>query len=1549
MNISPILSKYSLETGNMVNRFFGITYLLICLVVPALSFAQTDTIVAEGTVEGDPLKKIEHVDAFDVLNNREVDKENQYSLDFTPRDVQNQKRYRPTENDILFPRQWWRRMFVGVGGGMQVLGDNVSTVSNSSFNAFLGYHFSPIHSLRLSGSYIKYHFNNGYNSATSLSLGIDYLTNLTNFAWGYNPSRLLDVSTVLGAGVRYTNVAVPGNINPYAHMGINLDMHISRNFSLFFEPYVGVQREMNVLFGRANQEKWNLMYGFSGGMQVSLENRTDYFAKSDSIYKKLFFDSSIGIHFPGTSGGLLHRSGVAYQGALGFWINPMLGIRAGLQAQSSYWNTTSRHIEGAEVTSSNNHIQLGGRAEIMLNPLNFFRRWRNVPEGHDFDLNLLFGGDLGWDMKNGVANSTTRGSRISYYGFTTALQALYRVNKSGTYIYLEPRYLATYPNTNRTESELPGPDHGISISVGSRVYMTDPFRFNNNDQSFKSHWWAGLDIGGVKYHKTSRISTGGLGINPSLGLSVGYDLSPYASFRGQLIYQRLYDVHTSRFSGYDGPRKVYGYGLWDSSYDVMDWRLSYMLNINNLLQGYEPGRKFNLWWNVGPSLSYIFNQSDAWVEGQENTAPNLNQLSLSDSRKGNFSPGFFTSLMAALSVTPQYDITVEAMGQYNLISGTNPGRNPRLNNVKYGLTVGTRYHFSDIVRQRYKKLYTNRYFFDSSFGWATSSLTKALALSGTQYNAALGMWFHPVIGARLGVSAQTMYSSSNESTVNGVKMRKARSLATGAGRAELLVNPLNLFNKWREKAEGHDFDVNLLVGLDLGGIARTRVKSNEDLLQFYHGVTGAMQLLYRINKPGSYIYLEPRLLSAYYKMPYYDTGIYRTVSDKMFSIALGSRVYIDNPSFVPSGSDEMVSHWWAGIDFGGIKLQKSASLHPVSGVGFNPSVSMSVGYDFKPLASFRAQLAYQNLGDNFMSGYSGLDNSGKRVTGNALWNNRYNIMDLRLGYMFNINNFLQGYDSKRRFNLWLIAGPSMSWIMSESNNFVEGQNTKYVPLDDIRLNKNFSGKVSPAVTASMMASLKVAEPLDITAEVMGQYNIINGTNPGNNSLLNSLKYGASVGARYHIKPGSFDLFDEFSSKPWHKGWQLEGACGWAFPLDAEAGMHGSGTSMFASVGYWFNSLLGARIGFGGQQTYWNKKSVDAVKEPISGVQVHAPYSIYKTQMVLGGRAELMFNPLNLIRSRREGDVAPTWDMNMSLGMNFGGLLKVGALTSGYVGFTGSVSALYRLSDELQLFVEPRYDVFNYSKYNNNLKYDESFSDRMFTVSVGARISRPTEDKEDSSKTKDKTLAHRGYWVGLGMGGSKMIQTLRVNSGGSSILPSIAASAGYDFNRYHTLRASLGYDIHSRLRTDQPYTVNSYDTSRQYKGTMSSKYHQLDVRLLYMLNFANLWTGRDKRNALEVYLETGPVFSTMMAESNVLAEGELSGGTDFKYDGKTYAGGTSMGMAMGVMVAMPITKNWDITAEAMGQYYFNRTFMPEHHSRFINGTKINLSVGTRYNF
>ena len=1051
-------------------------------------------------------------------------------INFTPEQAQHQNRFNPREKDSLFTKVWWKRLYGGVGFGMMGMTDNIDRVSNIALEAYLGYRFSPVNSLRVHFNYAPYRYSTGYNAATALGVGVDYTANLTNYVMGNSRKRIMDAGLFLGAGVKFTDMELPSKVNPYLRLGAHAELHLSKRVSLFVEPYVGLHRQTSVLYGRSTPESWNVMYGFGGGLQMALDERDDYFVSADSTYNDFFLDVSSGISIPGTSGGIFHRAGIGYQVAVGSWVNPMMGFRLGISAQTHNWSATTETIKNVPMRVANAQTLMSGRLELMLNPLNFIPAWRNK-DTHLFDLNVLMGGDYGWNIKGGVSNAP------------------------------------------------------------------------------------------------------------------------------------------------DG--------------------------------------------------------------------------------------------------------------------------------------------------------------------------------------------FHC----------------------------------------------------------------------------------------YYYGFTGAVQGLYRINRRGTYLFVEPRFLSAMYSIPYANTPNSLFVAEKSFTLSLGTRVYMTKPGFKTEPRGTFVPNWWIGADFGGVKLQHGASFHPQGDMSFNPAVSASLGFEWKTYAAFRAQVAYQRMGESTGARYLGVDNNGNIVSGDGFWDNRYDMLDVRLAYMLNINNMLQGYDLSRKFNLWLTAGPSVTMMMGEKNIWVEGQQHPLSELQQIQVDNRRVGRVSPGLTASVMASMEVARNLDVTLEAMGQYNFISNVNPGVGEVVNNMRYGFSVGTRYHVSHRAVRNFfkGEFAD-PWHKGWFFETSGGWAFPINTGNMLRCGGSNMNITAGYWWNNLLGARLGLNAQQSYWNMSTVEGQREPVSGIYLHTPYTAFRTELSVGGRLEFVLNPLNFFDFRKNLEKAPKWDMNVSLGMNLGVMCKAPYGYSTYYGLTTSAAALYRISNLAQLFLEPRFDIYSYSRFNEVLQANQTFSDRMLSVNFGTRISRPLKSTENERRARvTGMLSHRGFWGGFELGGSKVLEEMRATTKAFSFSPSVSATVGYNFTRLHGARAQVAYERFSKLRIGEPYEVKIGGWQRTFFGNMESATNMLDIRLLYMLNISNLWTGYDRRLPFNLYLQAGPVLSTILSENLELAEGEIMGGTDFTFTGEKHSGKFGAGMAAGAMASYSLGRHWDVTAEMLAQYYFGQNYLPNNEISPFNGIKLHFGVGMRYNF
>lgn len=1511
--------KMKIQLHNM-SKDFGLPFVGKVAIVAALLIMPARAVKAQ--VASDSVS----ADVSGVGNQKEVSNDGIFRGNI--KDIYLQTRYRPQENDTLFYQlPFWRRFYFGAGGGIHNAYDDVTTKISGGVAAYIGYSFSPIHSLRAQFTSIFYHPVSLGSTYSKIGMEADYVANLTTFAFGYNPIRKFDVSSVVGGGVQFTHGALQSRALPFGKFGIHMNFHVTSNYSFFLEPYVGVQQSMPQLFGRDNPSSWNAMYGINGGIDANLLNRYKG-VTTDSTFRRAFFDSSFGWTFvPGTGSGF-HTSGTAYQAALGTWFNPIVGVRLGLSAQEYIYNTTPNSVPNNGMRFSAERFLLSARAEMLLDPLNISRKWREKQGGHDFDLNVLLGGEYGYMMKGQNEYYRTIGHDGAYWGATGALQFMYRINNPGTFIFFEPRYMGAFFNDSKANGDREDPEHTFSMAIGTRIYLKHYKPTTVEGSVFKPHWWAAFDIGGVKWTRSENVKNGGIGINPSFSIALGYDLAKFASFRAQMNYQHMNLITQGSFSGYNGQgQRVSGSAFIQNRYNVLDFRLLYMLNVNTLFQGYNAERKYSLWYSLGPALTYLASNGVSEV-GNENGVDRisgLGQLTTSTDKTGKISPAVYTSLMAALRVAPAVEVTAEVGGQYNFLVGTDPGTHATLNNIKYYATVGTRYHFitgSKVFRGINDKQYYNpNLFYESSLGVNIASFSDDfLNRMGVAYEMAFGKWFNSVLGGRVGVSGKNDYWSVDKAEETGKAADLRRDQSIFNMRFEALVNPLNLSRTWREKEGGHDFEFNFSAGLDLGVNTKSVGSINNKSYRnnFMYGFTASTQFMYRINNPGTYIYLEPRVQTLGNHQGSNVTGSLFSSNETNMSISVGSRIYYDRKKDRLPSPEEFRPHWWAGISLGGAKRTPGFSATPQSvwSLGISPELDFNVGYDYKPLASFRMMLAYEHM---------------YHRNANTMVETNYNEVDLRLAYMLNINNAMQGYRSDRRFNLYWTVGPAVSFVMP-----VNGGTTK----------------ASPAINTSLMATMKVARNVDIDVEALGQCDIMQIT-PAWDSRFNRVKYAVTIGTRYHFDQDQIKgAFEDLQRHPWEKGWGLEFAAGWNVPLGTpNGGGHASGTNLTITADHMFNALLGMRVGINGRYGYWANTSRAAVIGA-DGQQIHSAYDQYLGEYQIGARAELLVNPLSLMTKRKQMKEAPKWDMNLSVGMDLGfahkahnasGTARVRCLT----GFTTAAQVLYRLNDVSQLYVEPRYSLTNGGIPDGYL--GASDKDNFFTISVGTRISRPTPKKNE--KVTPDMLSHRGWWAQFEAGIIKHTQDIRTVIGSSTFQPGIALSGAYDFTRLHTARVRFDWYRNGRDVTDQRFTSVASDGVRySHTGTVTTDQSLIDLQFMYMLNITNLWTGLDRQNKFTVYWEAGTGLAACVGNSVKLASGEKTFGSDVQIPGQNYTGKVSPIMLTGIMMAMKVYKGLDVTTEVIGQYDFNHTkLMLQQCPRYINGIKLDCNVGLRYRF
>lgn len=1451
---------------------------------------------------------------------------------FDPSIYQVQKRYRPWEGDSAWAAEWWRHITVGASTGADVLhnyGDNGTTLQ-MPVNVSVGYQFNPIHELRLQGGFVSNRVqktidgSGDVSSAFAFNAELQYFANLTNFMYGYNPSRRWSVRTMVGVGTHVYNdlrgknkdFSLEYNLTPYGKLGLDLVYRVSPNISFYVQPFFGLQRNQEGLFKGLFHDKYDVYGGVHSGFVANFEDSKKYYEELAPRFHSIFLEASTGWNFDMSNYDPKY-SGNSYNFGIGRWVDPVFGFKFNLFGQQGYWNYDELNPKFRKSS-----VSVGGGAEVLFGVLDFFNKRKKSLSDPVFDLNVSAGVRFGYSAKYGAVFSQDEIDRegkynvkkrpSTYYGFTGALQALLKIS-SGTYLFAEPRFSyyfynepAKYYSTDNGLKRSITDNGFMNLSLGTRIYAATTADRTLNDNDFTRNWWVSADLGGMKLYQAHRLMNEGLNIQPAVGMSVGYDVNPYASFRLQSQWQKY-----SRTTMYSGITTNYG---------VVDFRAMYMMSITNLMRGFDSHNRGQLYFETGPTFSI---NSGQYTEALKRK---------SRRRVGEFSPGWMAGMMMSLKVAPRWDLYSEVQGQYNFKEkftapygnslASTPGNvdkndknrdNLNMNyfsNLKYGLYIGTRYHFIPWSEEDHARLnfdvpeWMNGWFFEAGTGWTVPidkfSAGKFTEFSGNQYKISFGRWVSPIFAFRAGIQGLQFYHDMVEL---GEGVRQYHSQLVANGHVELVTDVLNWFPSLR--GEERKFDLNLFAGLVVGaqGASYNGYLSlgKEDFwkeMNVSFGYSAGLQALLRV-APGIQLYLEPSITSLRNSvLSHYNDRLYDDKTSMPFAISAGTRIMrpTDSRALRHAGyrgddieggfNAKFEPSWWVGFELGGAKTFRGQKLVNDNNNGLNvvlPTFGMSVAREFTPISTLRAQFE-----GSFMYRPSLSDNGYKH----------YSMYDGRLMYMLNFTNLWRGTRNQPKFSLYPEIGVAMSY-------------KNYARFKDDENNAQYTA----GVVAGMMGALRVAQAWDLTAESQIQHNFAKGyMNSYRGNKVNQ-KWNLTFGTRYHVPEDKtvrhrlhLDLQD------WQKAWYVETSAGWARPFE-----HNSGNIYNISVGRWISSMFGLRLGVLGQQSYYG----DPKK---SGKHV----TMYNAQVLKAGHIELVTDVFNWFPSVRENN-----HENRLFGLNLYGGINAGRQSSYSdkydnepnftIGYTAGAQLLLRVAPSVYVYAEPSVNTLQ-----NKIKKKsttESEVNSVFALSVGSRIIRSNDSKSlrkagyngESLEGGFQASFKPNWWASIQMGGSKNYLAQKYISdqadGIVGIQPTISLNGGRDFTSVSSVRAQL-------------------ETSIMYlndkKWTDVKHFNMTDVRLLYMLNLTNLWRGTRNTPAFSMYPEVGVGYSFKTKCTD------------------TYPKNTSFDLVAGMMASLRVSDKFDLTAESQVQHYFTDDYI-SHSIKAKSNERWNFTLGLRYHF
>ena len=900
---------------------------------------------------------------------------------------------------------FWNNTFIDMGGGVGGFYHNTNAASFTptlSLRLGVGKVISPMVSFRLgfekawaySHASTTVYNTNQYNSYGGY---VDFLYNFSNYLLGYRPERPFNVSGILGLGVQTASLHSWNNADMTAvgasTSGAALDGHVGVQFKFFASPYASIALEP---YFKVATKKLNLLanpgysdpdfsYGVNFAYQWNFAKQLSYMANAGIFQKHfnnqkrymldngqlqhlrypMFFDYSFGPMYVGKSYNLSLRNTRGFDAltAVGWWLAPAAGVRAGVHVTNGDWKQGSI---GNDDTKSLIGTR-GVNVDFLFNPFGFKRHYNwDAPVG----MNLLAGYEFG-GMKKTAASMFG-----SYEGNYTAFRfggQLWMKLTNDLRLTLEPTYMQIEHYNGNLDRERYD-EYAVKLGL-SLLFRDKGIRNYRNVESdsvlntVQRGYFLGLGLGWNNTVWDWRFKGYQHDLLKNAVLFGGYRFNKIHGIRLQAEWmkeaQAFFDSH--------------GSGIEKFTYNNYLLSTDYQINLFNAMAGYDPLRRWNVYMYAGPTLLL--------GDGGAAFAANVGG-------------------MVTYNITPNlslfYSHTVYRMPKTRYPHHMVYTRDGIFTN---NLNVGIMYNF-DRDNNIFAAASQRRFFFEYGFGPAYTGRTplRFRNTRGFDANASIGWWFSSAFALRGGVHVTnadwqtTRYANEDTKLLVGT-----RGIA-----ADLLINPLGFVKDYNWEMP---FGFNLVGGYEFGQGKRTMTPYADSFEGNYTALRGGVQLWARLAN-GLRFTLEPMVSSV--KLKGVNGYSYNEYALKAGVAVLFKRQAERNYPDVPS--DEVRNIPKKGY-FLGVGMGWSNTIWDWRFSGYQHGVLKNAtifgGYHFNELHGIRLQ-------SEWMREKIAFPNYGSQV---KLKPNNYL---LSLDYQFNLYNYMAGYDPSCRWNVYLYGGPTLA-------------------------------------------------------------------------------------------------------------------------------------------------------------------------------------------------------------------------------------------------------------------------------------------------------------------------------------------------------------------------------------------------------------------------------------------------------------------------------------------------------------------------------------------
>jgi len=563
------------------------------------------------------------------------------------------------------------------------------------------------------------------------------------------------------------------------------------------------------------------------------------------------------------------------------------------------------------------------------------------------------------------------------------------------------------------------------------------------------------------------------------GLGLERMVAPSDNYR----FNTLSAVHVGvgkQFNRYSTARVLFQ-GAWgyqqgkDRLFTKFGVRLEHLYSLSSYFSGFRPSRLLDVStiFGVGAQYSKLSFKNSLYEEtlqkqiehneeiGETEEAELIRQ-SIPKDQSGMSMEGhmglqfrFFTGPQGYVNIEPYIGLATDKMD-------LSKNQNWRKTDVFYGINFNYIYYIHNNLSQRERKFFIKHrqegdqvdmdstqlqtwqqpWFIEYSNGvdfLGNSQLGAGKSL-GSNISLSVGRWLSPVIGFRLtGSVHQTTWRQSfiqtsdpEETPVHGY-VANMHNIYTGI-RVDALFNPFGLFKNFRWD---NPYGAYIVGGAEYGWVDKYQTERLSTRSEAYN--IGA-HLWYQLSD-GLHVFVEPLFKHYVYKLPYTNVDWNKNFTDNGFSLSVGLQVATRSHLFRhhndEDGAFEPLRQIRGGVAGGFYMIHTKENFEGDGGVGLNAKAFAE--YHLTPIHAARASfelvnMKHSNLCEFYDTNLESTTPEQATITRTGMWNHKFKLGLISLGYQCNLSNLFCGYPSWRRFDLSVFAGPTIIMAMGDQFN-----------------------------------------------------------------------------------------------------------------------------------------------------------------------------------------------------------------------------------------------------------------------------------------------------------------------------------------------------------------------------------------------------------------------------------------------------------------------------------------------------------------------------------